>query len=258
MLAHIEMGSYQVSWRHGDTDRVGTMFDIHPASGRPGKGLNYRTNLYYAETRDAGAMWTTVDGKPLQLPLTKAANSAMVHDFRADDLNVYMKDIAFDSAGRPVLVYLTSKGFEPGPKSGPYQWHTARWTGSRWIMRPISESDHNYDHGSLYIEADGTWRLVAPMDPGPQPWGTGGDIVMLTSRDAGNSWTRKPLTAKSRFNHTYVRKPVNAHPDFYAIWADGSPLAPTMSSLYFCTKNGEVFRLPAKMDGDNARPERVK
>ena len=45
-LAKIEMGHYQISWRHGD--KVGTAFNFHP---RP-KGLNWRTNLYYMETSD--------------------------------------------------------------------------------------------------------------------------------------------------------------------------------------------------------------
>ena len=117
-------------------------------------------------------------------------------------------------------------------------------------------SDHNYDHGSLYIEADGTWRVIAPLAPGPQPWGTGGDMEMWTSRDQGTNWTKvKVLTSGSKTNHTYARKPVNAHPDFYALWADGSPLEPTPSSLYFATQAGRVFRLPAHMTGATAKPE---
>src|SRR5262245_53912959 len=43
-LAKIEMGDYQISWRHGD--RIATVFDFHP---KP-QGINARTNLYYAET----------------------------------------------------------------------------------------------------------------------------------------------------------------------------------------------------------------
>ena len=37
-------------------DRVGTAFDLHPDHGRPGTGLDWRTNLSYAETTDAGPM----------------------------------------------------------------------------------------------------------------------------------------------------------------------------------------------------------
>lgn len=259
LLAHLEMGDYQVSQRQGETDRVATAFDLHPSHGRDGKGLNYRTNIYYTETRDGGATWTTVDGTPLALPLTDAKNPALVRDYRAENLNVYLKDIAFTGDGRPVLLYLTSKGFDPGPGSGPFQWYTARWTGSAWEYRPFTTSDHNYDHGSMYIEADGTWRVIAPTAPGPQPFGTGGDMVMWVSRNQGATWEiARALTHDSRYNHTYARKPVNAHPEFYALWADGSPLEATPSSLYFATQDGRVFRLPAHMTGATAKPEWVR
>ena len=252
-LAHIEMGDYQISWPHGD--KVGTAFDMHPASGR-GKGLNFRTNIYYLETSDGGLRWKTASGQDVRLPLTEANNPALVHDYRSENLNVYLKDIAYDKFGRPVLLYLTSKGWEPGEASGPFQWHTARWDGSEWVILPFTTSDHNYDHGSLYIEADETWRIIAPTDPGPQPWGTGGEVVMWTSKDRGKSWTRaRQLTENSRYNHTYVRKVLNAQPDFYAIWADGSASEPTPSSLYFSTRGGQVFRLPTKMTGAAAKPE---
>lgn len=258
LLAHLEMGDYQVSQRQGDTDRVATAFDLHPKQGRPGTGLNYRTNLYYAETRDGGATWTAADGTRLAPPLTDWKNPALVRDYRAENLNVYMKDIAFTPAGEPVILYLTSKGFNPGPESGPYQWQTARWTGRAWDYRAFTSSDHNYDHGSLYIESDGTWRVIAPMAPGPQPGGTGGDMEMWVSRDQGARWEKvKALTTNSRYNHTYARKPVNAHPDFYAFWADGSPLEATPSSLYFATKAGQVYRLPAHMTTATAKPELV-
>lgn len=258
LLAHMEMGSYQISWKDGDTDRVATAFDVHPDHGRGGKGLNYRTNLYYAETRDAGLTWTTAGGRVLTVPLTTAENDALVRDYRTEDLNVYLKDLAFTPEGAPVLLYLTSQGFNPGPQSGPYQWHTALWTGAAWEFRTLATSDHNYDHGSLYIEPDGTWRVIAPTSPGPQPEGTGGEMVMWVSRDQGARWQiAKTLTHDSRYNHTYARKPVNAHPDFYALWADGSPLEPTPSSLYFATQDGRVFRLPPQMTTPVARPEEV-
>jgi hypothetical protein len=115
-----------------------------------------------------------------------------------------------------------------------------RWTGTEWVERPFTTSDHNYDFGSLYIESDGTWRIIAPTDPGPQPWGQGGEIVVWTSRDEGASWERaRNLTSQSAVNHGYVRHPVSAHPDFYALWADGDARKQSESSLWFCRKGGE-------------------
>lgn len=252
-LAHIEMGDYQISWRHGG--RLATVFDYHP---KP-VGLNARANLYYAETRDHGHSWTTVTGEPLKLPLTDAKNPALVYDSQAENRLVYLKDLNFDSEGRPVILYLTTTGFESGPQHGLRPWFTLRWSGTRWLQQgsPFTTSDHNYDHGSLYIEPDGTWRIIAPTEPGPQPWTTGGEMVMWTSGDQGATWVKqKQLTRDSRFNHTYARRPVNAHPDFYALWADGNTLAPSESQLYFTNRDGTaVWRLPALMPGDFAKPE---
>jgi hypothetical protein len=251
MLAHVEMGHYQLSERHGAT--VGTAFNFHP---RP-QGLNWRTNLYYMETHDFGKTWRNVGGRPIELPLTTPENAALVHDYRTERRNVYLKDLTFDGHGRPVILFLTSGGWQSGPENGPRIWRTARWTGTKWEIAGTVTSDNNYDMGSLYIEPDGTWRLIAPTQTGPQPFNTGGEVVMWSSEDLGHSWTRrKQLTRDSTRNHTYVRRPVAAHPEFYALWADGHGRKLSESRLYFTNRAGEqVWRLPATMADDSARPE---
>jgi hypothetical protein len=253
LLAKIDMGDYQISWRHGAT--VGTAFDYHP---KP-LGLDARTNLYYLATRDGGATWRNARDEAVTLPLTTPNNPALVHDFAADKKLVYLKDLNYDAEGRPVILFLTSDGHLPGPGNGPRRWYTARWTAKAWQILPFTESDHNYDHGSLFIEPDGTWRVIAPTDPGPQPFGTGGEMVLWTSLDAGESWQRvKALTSNSPRNHTYARRPQNAHPDFYVLWADGDARARSESRLYFTDRLGQhVWRLPAHLTEDVGRPEAI-
>jgi hypothetical protein len=250
LLAKIAQGHYQVSNRRGE--RVATAFNYHPVDG----GLNARTNLYYLETPDMGATWQTAAGESVEPPLTEPHNAALVHDYEAEGKLVYLKDLAFDAAGRPVILYLTSRGYAPGSAAGPREWFTAHWLGDRWQVRPFAVSDHNYDYGPLYVEGD-RWRIIAPTAPGPQPDGTGGDMVLWTSDDAGASWQQvKQLTADGEFNHTYARRPVDAHPQFYALWADGNPLEPSASRLYFTDREGShVWRLPSSMSGDFAKPE---
>jgi len=253
LLARAELGHYQIT-AHA-AGRSASAFNLHPEP----VGLNARTNLYYMETRDMGKTWTNAAGEPVGIPVRSAVNAALVHDYRGEKRLVYLKEVAFDVDGRPVILYLTSAGYESGPKSDPRVWHTARWTGAQWQIREFTRSDHNYDFGALWIERDGTWRVIAPTDPGPQPYTTGGDMVMWTSRDKGAIWTRvRKLTSAQRFNHTYARKPVNAHPDFYAIWADGDTLKPSSSSLYFTNRTGDkVWRLPETMTADVAKPQPV-
>jgi hypothetical protein len=250
LLAAVEMGHYQISNQRGGM--VATAFNYHPMKG----GLNARTNLYYLQTDDMGKTWRTAAGTIVTTPITEKHNEALVYDYEADHKLVYLKDINFDAAGRPIVLYLTSDGYAPGPINGPRAWFTARWTGDSWDRRAFAVSDHNYDFGSLYIE-DGLWRIIAPTQPGPQPFGAGGEMVMWTSRDEGKNWTKvKLLTRKSKFNHTYARRPVDANPQFYALWADGNPLERSESHLYFTDRDGSpVWRLPTKMDGDFAKPE---
>ncbi len=253
-LASIQQGDYQISWCDGR--RIATAFDHHP----PPLGLNARANIYYLETDDFGRTWRTADGRSVTLPLTTVDNPALVFDSRARGLLVYLKDLAFEAEGRPVILFLTSRGFEPGPQNGPRQWMTARWTGREWELRPITTSLNNYDHGSLYIEPDGVWRVIAPTEPGPQPYNPGGEMAMWLSHDRGATWQKiRQLTRNSPRNHNYARRPLNAHPDFYAIWADGHGRQPSESALYFVNRDGDrVRRLPITMKGEEAEPETVE
>jgi hypothetical protein len=251
LLARVDLGHYQITSQ--EAQRVATAFNYHPLP----VGLNARTNLYYLETSDSGKTWKNAAGERVTPPVKQAKNPSLVHDYQAEGLLVYLKTVQFDAQGNPVILYLTSKGYESGPKNDPRQWHTARWTGRAWDLRPVARSDHNYDFGSMYIEGDGTWRLIAPMEAGPQAYCTGGEMSMWTSRDQGKTWTRiKQLTRNSPRNHTYARRPVNAHPDFYALWADGDAKKPSESDLYFTDRSGtHVWRLPPVMKEEFEKPQ---
>ena len=122
----------------------------------------------------------------------------------------------------------------------------------------ITASDSNYDMGSLYLEDKNVVRHIAPTGKSPQPFNPGGEIEVWCSDDGGANWAKeKAVTAGSEFNHTYLRRPANAHPDFYAFWADGHGRKPSASRLYFCDKKGNAFRLPTTMGSKSAKPERT-
>ena len=252
-LFHIQQGHYSISRERNGT--VGMALNYHSEP----KGLNWRTNLYYCETDDFGETWHNAQGEPIEFPVTEPQNPALAHDYEAEGLLVYLKDITFDGEGHPVILYVTSKGYESGPGNMPRTWTTARWTGSEWDIQGTIVSDNNYDTGSLYIEEADLWRIIGPSETGPQPYNPGGEIAMWTSTDLGRTWERiKQMTNDSPYNHTYVRHPVNAHPDFYGFWADGHGRQPSDSRLYFCDKAGNVYRLPPSMDADFAKPELVE
>lgn len=243
-------GHYQTS-REKD-GRVITAFNYHP-----GGSVDKRTNLYYAETSDFGETWRTASGEILETPLVDVHNPALIRDYEAEKRLVYMKDINFDADGHPVILVVTSAAYEPGPAGEPRFFTLARWTGTEWTFTEVAKCDHNYDMGSLYIEPDGVWRIIAPTETGPQPWGTGGEMALWISKDDGVTWAKeRDITENSPRNHTYARRPVNAHPDFYAFWADGNPDTFSESHLYFTNKDGDqAWELPYEMSEDVAKPK---
>ena len=246
-------GHYQVSGRRGRL--VGTAFMYHP-----GGDVDRRTNLYYVQTEDVGRTWTTADGRAVPTPLADVGGPALLIDYEARGLNVYVHDLNFDRDGRPVILYLTSRGAAPGPQNGPYTWRVTHWTKTGWETHDVATSDHNYDTGSLYVEDDGTWRVVGPTDAGPQPFGAGGEIVSWVSRDWGATWRRAAqVTRGSRYNHTYARRPLDAKDPFYTYWADGDPRKQSPSRLYFANRAGDgVWQLPYEMKSETAEPLAVE
>ncbi|MGQ9504580.1 MAG: BNR-4 repeat-containing protein [Thermogutta sp.] len=242
-------GHYQTSGQKGC--RVFTAFNYHPNGN-----VDRRTNLYYIETNDYGKTWKNVQGETLSLPLVEAINPALVRDYEKEGRLVYIHDLDLDLRGYPVILYTTAASYKPGPEGDPRYWTIAHWNGEDWEFSEVTQGNHNYSTGALYIEGE-IWRIIGPTERGPQPVGAGGEIAIWMSQDQGKTWQKvRDVTVASAFNHNYVRRPVNAHNDFYAFWADGNPESFSPSCLYFCTRDGRrVFRLPYVMDGDEATPE---
>lgn len=245
-------GHYQTSHQRGR--RVFTAFNMHPG-GTP----DTRTNLYYLETGDLGRTWRNAQGETVEVPLAAADNAALVRDYRAEKRLVYIHDIDLDRHGRPVILYITSANFAPGPPGEPRWWTVARYTPDGWRYAEVTRANHNYSTGSLYIDGD-TWRIIGPTETGPQPIGAGGEVGVWISRDAGATWRKqRDVTRGSPRNHNYVRRPVDAHPEFHAFWADGDPDRFSPSYLYFTNRAGDgARRLPYDMPGEFAKPKRVK
>jgi hypothetical protein len=242
-------GHYQMS--NASDGRVITAFNNH----YPNRNVDTRSNLSFLLTSDLGQTWQIADGTTVSLPLDSLDSTALVRDYRSENRLVYLKDIGFDRDGDPVLLYITSNDFRPGPSGTPRTWTLAHWKHGAWQFREFAPATHNYDMGSLYFEPDGSWRIIAPTEPGPQYWGAGGEMAMWTSHDQGASWSRtRRLTADSPRNHGYARRPLKANPDFYAFWADGNPDSLSISRLYFTNRAGEVRILPDKMENEFETP----
>lgn len=173
---------------------------------------------------------------------------------------IYIHDLGLDRHRHPVILFIRSSDHRPGPPGDPRWWTVARWNGTEWKFNDITPANHNYSTGLLDLTGDRRWRIVGPTHTGPQPIGAGGEIVAWESRDNNEQWRRtRDLTRGSPRNHNYVRRPLHAHPEFAAFWADGDPEAFSPSDLYFASRTGRrVWRLPRTMKSDFAEPERVR
>lgn len=244
-------GHYQISNMHGT--KLCTAFNRH-INGN----VDTRTNIYYVQSEDWGATWTTASGQAVQVPVTERYSNALLMDSQSQGKNCYIKDLNFDGDGRPVILYLISDNHLTGPAGGVREWFTLHWNGSDWEQTKVTESTHCYDSGSIWIDTDAegeTWTILAPTGDGPQYWGAGGEVEEFVSTDLGKTWTKtRDLTSGSTLNNTYVRRPLHAADGFRAFWADGNPDVFSRSTLYFCTREGKVFRMPYNMTDEWALP----
>ena len=247
-------GHYQISNIRGT--KLCTAFNRH-ISGN----VDTRTNIYYVQSENWGSTWTTASGEAVTVPVTERKSNALLIDYQSQGKNCYIKDLNFDGDGRPVILYLISDNHLTGPEGGVREWFTLHWTGAEWVQAKVTESTHCYDSGSIWVDADEggeTWTILAPTGAGPQYWGAGGEVEEFVSTDRGKTWTRtRALTSGSSLNQTYVRRPLRAADGFRAFWADGNPDVFGRSSLYFCNRAGDVFRMPYDMTDEWMAPERV-
>jgi len=245
-------GHYQVTNMVGN--KLVSVFNYHP-----GGDVDKRTNIYAVQTSDMGKTWKTIDGKIISTPLSDPHNEALIRDYESEKKLVYINDLNFDSEGNPVILAIVSNDFKPGPQGGPREWTIINWKNNHWAFHKVCESTHNYDMGSLYIEND-CWKIIGPTEPGPQRYGTGGEIAMWISKDEGTTWEKiRNLTQKSVRNNSYIRRPLNANEDFYSFWADGDADKFSESHLFFSNKAGDkVWQLPYDMEENLAKPVRKK
>ena len=194
----------------------------------------------------------------MKIPLKNQMSPARVVDYASQSRNIYLKDMAYNSEGYPAILYIRSYSHEPGKRGGPYEWCITKWGGETWQTFKVTESDHNYDMGSLFISEE-EWKIVGPTEEGPQKWGVGGELAIWKSTDKGETWQKvKQLTKNSKMSHAYVRKVVNGKAPFNFLWADGHSHEFSKSELYFGDFKGNIWKLPYDMKEDYEKPLKVK
>jgi hypothetical protein len=189
------------------------------------------------------------------VPLEGTSNPALVCDF-GKDWRFFLRDLQFDRAGRPVMLYILRHRRKALPAPESRIWSTSRWASREWETTGTLYSDQDYDAGCLLIERNLQYAVL-PTDPGPRRNTAGGNLVRWRSEDQGRSWYPRPLTFDTDLNHNWVRHPQDGQPDFELIWADGNTRRPSESHLYCADAAGNVYLLPVTMSTDAAKPKRV-
>ena len=165
----------------------------------PGRG---RTSIYYAAYR-RGSFFSASGqkvGTMRSLPL-RPHRRIRVHDGRAARSWIY--DVAADSLGRPVIVYATIAHAKV-PARRYHRYRYAGWTGSRWHDRPIVAAGRSIGHAK-------SRRRPGWYAPGLSLDHEDPSVVYLSRHvrgeyeierwhtpDHGLSWTRQPITSRSR------------------------------------------------------------
>jgi len=245
-------GSLQISDVH--KGKIVIVFNYFPKGD-----IDRQTNLYFLQSDDQGRTWQTIDGKTIQIPLTDVENDAMIRNFGQEGKEVYLSDLDFDSDGNPVILVIISRSPDPGPDSGLREWLVVSRKDGVWNFDKVCESTHNFDRGSIHIDGS-EWKIIGPTEPGPQPFGTGGEVALWISSNGGADWQKVAnVTNNSINNNSFVRHPVNAQKDFFALWTDGNADALSKSYLYFTDEKCEkVWMLPYEMKENFQKPVRIR
>lgn len=151
------------------------------------------TNIYYARYRD-GALYRA-NGTRIKslarLPLAPA-EADEVYDTKRRS---WVHDIALDRAGRPVIVFASFASRKE------HFYHYARWTGERWVQRPITaaggsiaddlEKEPYYSGGITLDHEDPSVVHLSREVAGEH------EIETWRTPDGGKTWTRRRVTTES-------------------------------------------------------------
>jgi len=182
---------------------------------------NLVTNIYYARYR-AGSFYHA-DGSLIEpvsaLPFTPS-QADLVYDAAAHGgVRAWIHDVAFDAAGRPVVVFATF------PTTSDHRYHYARWNGSAWEDHEFARAggtmsgdpaEPNYSGGLTLDHADPSQVLVSRQVSGHF------EIQAYQTSDGGHSWSSRVVTAGSgRGNYRPVRPRGQPGTDMDIIWMRG-------------------------------------
>jgi len=179
------------------------------------------TSIYYARYR-AGSFYHA-NGSLIEpaskLPFTPAQADKVYDAAAHGGVKAWIHDVAFDSAGRPIVVFATF------PSNTDHRYHYARWTGTGWVDHEFvraggsmsgDPAEPNYSGGVTLDHANPSRVFLARQ--------VGGifEIQVYRTTDGGHTWVSRVVTASSgRGNYRPVRPRGQPGTDMDIVWMRG-------------------------------------
>ena len=194
-------------------DTIGFAFtNAHPAEAGD-------VNIYYAYYKHGGIY--KADGSRIASLGTAIAPSQADKVFDNAD-KVWVHDMAFDSQGRPVIV------FADFVSTIDHRYRYARWTGTRWVSHQITAAGGSistegkgqpYYSGGITLDHEDPDTVYLSRDVGGVF-----EVETWTTPDGGASWSRTAVTANSSANNYRPISPRGLIPfstDMSTVWMRG-------------------------------------
>ncbi|EWH10496.1 hypothetical protein DS2_07678 [Catenovulum agarivorans DS-2] len=223
---------YHVCWNHKANNGRGHTTERH--------------NVYYMVFNTKTGEWKNVNGKALQLPVTKEA--ADIHTLVAST----GKDWTFngsahlDENGYPHIGINIGKDL--GAKTGgPKQTSYFKWTGSQWVGgKPVNTQarlDNTDTRGDFMIKSSNEVSFILGYKEQEQAI-----LSYFNSTDGGNTFVKgQELLRKQKAGWALTALIENAHPDARMIVAE-KPQGSSWNKVYLIGDNGPIMRDKSQAD----------
>jgi hypothetical protein len=179
------------------------------------------TNIYYARYQ-AGGLYradNSLIAPQSALPFTPE-QADMVYDAAAHGgVKAWIHDVAFDAAGRPIVVFATF------PSNSDHRYHYARWDGTRWVDHEFAQAggsmsgdptEPNYSGGVTLDHEDPSVVLLARQRSGVF------EVERWQTSDGGGSWSSRSVTGGSaRGNYRPISPRGMTGADLNVVWMRG-------------------------------------
>jgi hypothetical protein len=199
----------------GDGDqRIHVAFtDGHPR--------NTPTSIYYARYRNGA--WSRANGQHIcavaQLPFAPR-QADVVYDVNVRKFRAWVHDVAFDAAGRPVIVFAIFRS------PSDHHYHYARWTGRAWEDHFLTSAGGFIDDdggevqysGGITFDHEDPQVVYLSREVNGQ-W----EIERWLTADGGHSFRHDSITSASGTKNVRPITPRNQHDgELNVLWMRGS------------------------------------